>query len=253
MSRSREVLLRPGRIGTIAFVLAVAVACVLLGRWQLARLEERRSDNERLEARSELPPLGFDELVTTLSDGTPVDDLEFRRVEVTGTYIPDDEVLQRNRSHQGRQGFHVLTPLDVRNGTGLLVRRGWVPVALDEPPVAEAAPPPGTVTVTGLLRTPERFGGFGPSDPDEGQLERVFWADPERLEPQTSIALVDVVVDLQLQQPATGGDVLESLPELAFDEANHLSYAVQWFSFAVIAVVGLVAYAATRWFRDPPS
>jgi surfeit locus 1 family protein len=253
VSRTREVLLRPGRIGTIAFVLAVAVACVLLGRWQLSRLQERRDLNAALEARSAEAPMTFDELVEAHEAGTSPEDLEFRRVTVEGQLATEFEVLQRNRGHQGQQGFHVVTPLIVRTDLGILVRRGWVPVALDDPPVLEAAAPGGTVTVSGLLRAPERHDGFGPRDPETGDLARVFWADPQRLDDQVPFALVDMVVDLQSLDPPHPGELPEPLPPLEFDEANHLAYAVQWFSFAVIAIVGLAAYARTRWFREPPS
>ena len=227
----------------------MAVACVLLGRWQLSRLEERRALNAALETRTELPALTMDDVIAALDEGTPATELEFRRVSVTGTYQPDEEVLQRNRSHEGQAGFHIVTPLVFDMEHAVLVRRGWVPAALDEPPVPEAAPPAGTVTINGLLRAPERRSGFGPTDPQTGELARAFWIDPLRLDPQTSSSLVDVVIDLDALD-APPGQLPEPLPPLAFDEANHLSYAIQWFSFAVIALVGIAAYARTRWFRD---
>lgn len=229
--------------------MAVAVACVLLGRWQLARLEERRDLNAALEARGELPALSMAEVIAALDEGTPATQLEFRRVIVEGTYRPAEEVLQRNRAHEGQAGFHVVTPLVFDEGRAVMVRRGWVPAALDDPPVVEALPPEGTVAVTGVLRAPERPGGFGPSNPADGVLERVFWIDPRRLDDQTTESLVDIVVDLD---PSAGspGRLPEPLPPLSFDEANHLSYAIQWFSFAAIAVVGITAYARSRWFRD---
>ena len=250
MSRARQVLLQPSRLGTIVFVVAVAIVCVLLGRWQLSRLEERRALNAALEARSELPALTMTDVIGALDDGTPATELEFRRVVVDGSFRPDEEVLQRNRSHEGQSGFHVVTPFLFDDGRAVMVRRGWVPAALEEPPVAEAEPPRGPVTITGLLRAPERPEGFGPSDPEDGALERVFWIDPHRLDAQTTESLVDIVIDLEHSTGNTPRQLPEPLPPLAFDEANHLSYAIQWFSFAVIALVGIAAYARSRWFRD---
>lgn len=256
MSRARDVLFRPSRLATIGFVVAVAVACALLGRWQLSRLAERRALNDALERRIEQPAVPLAVVVAELAAGVPIDDLEFRIVTVTGAFVPGEEVLQRNRSHEGQQGFHVVTPfrIDDRATDGaesVLVRRGWVPVANDEPPVAAAAPPSGLVTITGMVRTPERHGGFGPSDPATGVLERVFWADPRRLDDQVSGNLIDLVIDLRSIHPATAERHLlpKPLEDPRFDEANHLSYAVQWFSFAVIALVGIAAYARSQWFR----
>lgn len=247
----RAVLLRPSRIATIAFVLAVAVACVLLGRWQLSRLAERRALNEALESRIDLPAEPLDGLLAELDAGVPITELEFRTVTVTGVFGFQEEVLQRNRSHEGRQGFHVLTPLHLRDETAVLVRRGWVPVALDDPPIDEAEPPHGQVTVTGIVRAPERHSGFGPADPGSGTLERVFWANPRRLDRQVSNPLVDLVIDLRSIDPPPTRDLDLPVPLAtpSFDEANHLSYAIQWFSFAIIALVGIGFYARSQWFR----
>ncbi|HEX9765226.1 MAG TPA: SURF1 family protein [Nitriliruptorales bacterium] len=246
------VLLQPSRIATLAFVLAVAVTCVLLGRWQLSRLAERRALNEALESRIDLPAMDLADLQGELERGTPPEQLEFRRIVLEGRFAAEEEVLQRNRSHEGRQGFHVVTPLIVSEDLAVLIRRGWVPAALDDPPINEAEPPRRPATVTGLLRAPERHTGFGPQDPATGVLERVFWVDPQRLDRQTTRTLLDVVVDLRTVVPQNSRDLdlPEPLPDPSFDEANHLSYAIQWFSFAVIAVVGIGFYARSQWFRD---
>lgn len=222
-------------------VVALAATMVALGLWQLRRLDERQAQNALVAARLEQAPVP----VTDLDAATPAE-ATYRRVTATGTYRPDEEVLQRSRAHAGQNGYHVLTPLDLGDGTGILVRRGWVPFELDTPPVAEAAPPDAGVTVTGFLQPSEPQPGFGARDPAEGTLERVFRADVERIQPQVSVELLPWILQLEAQDPGQPGRLPIPAEPPEFDEGNHLSYAIQWFSFAAIAVVGYGAFLRSR-------
>ncbi len=234
-------LLRPRAIVGHFLVLAVVGGCVALGQWQLDRLAEVRAVNARLEARLEPDLRPLDEVLAATpvtGTGMPASDaLEFRRVRARGVYLHDEEVLQRNREHRTVSGFHLLTPLDVGDGRTLLVRRGWVPASFDEPPVDAAAPPSGPVEVTGVLEAPVTQPGFGPRDPDTGVLARVFHTDTARLDSQMSGTMLPAVLRLEQQSPPTDSDVLEALAPPVLDEANHRSYAIQWHTFAVIALV----------------
>jgi surfeit locus 1 family protein len=238
-------LLRPRALLGHLLVLAVATTCVALGLWQLDRLGQVQERNERLETRLEADPVDL----AALAAAGPLDEvaLEFRRAEATGTYRPAQEVLQRGQQDpRGQQGFHLLTPLELADGSVVLVRRGWVPTGLDTPPVEPAAPPSGEVTVTGLLERPVPQPGFGPQDPAEGRLERVFHPDTSRLDRQVDGDLLPIVLRLEEQRPSLDGEFPVVLDRPVLDEANHRSYAVQWFTFAALAVVTYAAWL----FRD---
>lgn len=229
-------------------VLAVAAGCVTAGMWQWDRLEQAREVNALAAERMGAAPLDLAEL--TAPDAAPdLAELEHRRVEATGTFRPEEEVLQRNRQEPvGNQGMHVLTPLELDDGTPVLVRRGWVPRGLDEPPVTEAAPPEGRVRVTGLLELPVGQPSFGARDPDDGHLERVFHADTARLDRQVEGSLFPMVVRLDEPVPGAGElPMAPGAPEL--DEANHFSYAMQWFSFAALAVITYAVWLVRRLRR----
>lgn len=243
-------LLRPTSLIGHVLVVIVAVTCVLLGQWQLDRLATVRENNLRAAERLEQPPVDLaalaDPAATTTVDEA---DLEYRRVEVAGTFRPDEEVLQRNRSYQNQSGFHLLTPLELTDGGVVLVRRGWVPADLSEPPVVEATPEAGEVTVVGVLERPVgQPPGIGPTDPDEGSLERVFHADTARLDQQIDGELFPMV--LRIDAEPSGAVGRDQLPVPAgppiLEEGSHLSYAVQWHAFALIALITYGAWLRTR-------
>lgn len=242
-------------LATHLAVLAVAVTCVALGQWQLDRLAAVRASNALLTERAALEVTDLADLLAGLPDGSgraaAVAELEFRRVRATGTFRPDEEVLHRNRSLDGRQGFHVLTPLALDQGPVVLVVRGWVPADRAEPPVADAPPPAGRVSVVGILEASTPQPRFGARDPDEGRLARVFHADVDRLAGQVSGGLAPIV--LRELAPTDTAAPIGRLPiplgppELS--EANHRSYAVQWHVFAVLALLAHGAWLRTRWPR----
>lgn len=241
-------LLRPRWLAAHVVVAAVAVVLVNLGLWQLSRHEERSTTNARIAERLEQPPRDLGELAVSADD-----DLEFRRVRVTGRYLADEEVLLSPRGWHGQPGHHLLTPLVTENGDAILVDRGWVPFEHDSPPVDEASPPDGTVEVAGWLLPNEPAQRFAPELGD-GRLAKVSRVDLGRLEQQLDRSLLPYYVQLRDQRPPTpeGSLPRPAEPPDVGDDGNHLSYAIQWFSFAAVGLVGypLLIRRAARDGRD---
>lgn len=218
-----------------AVVVAIAVLFVSLGLWQLRRLDERRDSNALISQRLTAPA---EPLAAVLDEvGADPTALTYRRVTVDGRYVPAEEVLLSPRSDNEEPGHHVVTPLVTTGGGAVLIDRGWVPFALDEPPVSQAAPPPGQVQVEGIVmphRTANRFGSRSGTDE---QVDYLSVVDVALLQPQVDEPLYPFYVQLGRQQPSAGA--LPRTPEpLDLGEGPHLSYALQWFSFALIGLVG---------------
>jgi surfeit locus 1 family protein len=215
-------------------VVALAVLFISLGFWQLRRLEERRLENSVGESRFGEVPQDLTSLLAGAGDDE--ESLEFRRATVNGEFQPADEVLIRSQVHQAVAGFHVITPLVGEDGTAVLVNRGWVPLDADEVPVTAAPPPEGHVTVTGWVRPSQTRGALGPVDPEGGRLVTLSRVDIERIQQQVPYPLAPVYVSAL---DGAEGELPVPAPEPTFDdEGPHLGYAIQWFSFALIGLVG---------------
>lgn len=218
------VSVRKRHIILVAIAAIVAFTCVRLGFWQLNRLHGRRDVNAMLEARGVEAPVP----ITSLQP----DAMPYRHVTATGTYDPaHEQILSGRTSDNGDPGNHVLTPLVLGDGTAVIVDRGWVPLETQTPPATgQAAAPPGTVTVTGLALPPDQVSA-PPVSPSPPLVTRIDLGRGDL--PYT---LLPVYVLLQAQQPAQAEPEVVAPP--GFDDGPHLSYAIQWFSFATIAVVG---------------
>lgn len=235
---------------TTLFVLVAIAAMIRLGFWQLDRLAQRRAFNARVLAAQAMP-------VLNLNEGIPLSDLttmEYREVVVEGTYLFEDEVLLRNQVWEGRLGFHVLTPLQIRGSPwAVLVDRGWLPYEEAQLPARLAFQEQGMVTVRGIIRRGQEhpdFGGVPDPTLAPGQTRLEAWnlVNIPRIQQQTRVSLLPVYIQ-QAPDPAWQGLPYRVLPEVEISEGPHLGYAIQWFTFAAILGIGYPFYVKRQLYK----
>jgi len=224
----------------------VAITCVALGIWQIARLHQKQQFNTAVRAGLAQAPASVDAL---LPDGVDPDSVRYRRARATGTYDTEHGFVLYGRTQDGQAGNHLLTPLREPGGRAILVDRGWVPLEIDEPAAPEAAPPSGEVDVEGVLFSSEGDppGAVDTGGPVETTLSKL---DLETIQAQLPYPIAPSYLLLQRQTPAQPGGLPEPSPLPEPSDGPHLSYAIQWFTFAVIAAGGFVVLAL-RESREP--
>jgi surfeit locus 1 family protein len=218
-------------------VAVLVVVMVFLGLWQLRRLDQRQERNALISERTEEPTAPLTEVVAV--DGSPgeASAARFRRVEASGSFEPGSDVVVRNRTFRGQPGSWLLAVLRLDDGDAVIVNRGWVPVTGEQEPPVDALVTEGPVVIEGLVETTQERGRFGSTDPAVGTLRRVARVDVGRLADQVDDAVYPVWIQLERERPHPGDlPIPVDPPELG--EGNHFSYAMQWFSFSVIALIG---------------
>jgi surfeit locus 1 family protein len=250
----------------VVFLVAAAAMAglfVCLGVWQVSRLGERRAYNHMVASR-------LAEAAIPLR-AVPDDSAQnhYRRVRFSGTFDFAHEVVLTDRVRDGAPGVYLVTPLHPDSGelgdTAVLVERGWVyapdGMSVDETRWQELAHVSGTGYVIELA--PWR----GPAELSD--RPRAFrWLDRAAVERTVGYPIADytIVLEPNPASPGTPRTAAADAPRVpirvsppALDDGPHLSYAIQWFSFALIAIVG-TAYAlfigpkrgrAVQWVIEP--
>ncbi len=236
-------LTRSGIIGTV-IVFIIVVVCVRLGLWQMERREDRLALNASMAERIGAEPVPL--------DAAPLDTagLTYRRVTIRGELDADRSIVLAGRSHQGTPGAHLLVPL--RTGDdAILVNRGWMPAADAASVDAEAVAISGRVAVEGVLMP------FPDVDVERPASFTTTWYRFAGAAIRGQFPYPVAPLYLQATAPPIGPaapDTVTALPVLlaapALDPGPHLSYAIQWFSFATIFLIGWLVLLVRR--KDPP-
>ncbi|MBM4199540.1 MAG: SURF1 family protein [Gammaproteobacteria bacterium] len=208
------------------------VLFISLGHWQWGRAEFKQQLADDFVRNS----AGVSELGSRRTIELP----RFAKVEVSGEWDGARQFLLDNRTRGGRAGYEVLTPLRLADGRWLLVNRGWVPFGGYRDRLPEVRLAAAEVTIRGLLDDLPQAGLAGgraaPSAsgswprvtayPGLAELAKALSVDSRRLESRV----------LLLDDQAVAGYQRGWKPFVNGPEQNW-SYAIQWWSFAVLLLV----------------
>lgn len=229
-------------------VAALVVLMVNLGFWQLNRLDEKRTFNATLSARTTEPIVDLSAVIPTaagLESATSVaDSLEWRRVRVSGTYDRSEAITVVNRSQNGTAGLDTVVPLRLDDGRVVLANRGFVPLSMAVP-----GPPSKRLEVVGYLRASQARSALGPTDSSDVNATEFQRIDLTRLARQIEGPMVPMWLQVSSESISAGTQwpAPVILPELT--EGPHLSYAVQWFFFSAVALAAWVVVVRRRLYE----
>ncbi len=212
---------------------------VSLGNWQMRRADYKEGIENKLSERQSAPPV-------SLNSASPnPEEIEFRRVKVTGEFVQGWPVYLDNRPHEGRAGFYLVMPLKI-DGTNrsVLIMRGWLPRDPADRSKLPAVPTPiGTLTIEGTARR------------SAGQLLQLGSAealrpgaivqnlDMQQFEQTAELALQPIVVE---QTSSVQDGLVRDWPRPSAGVDKHLGYAFQWYGLAVTALIFFVVTGIKR-------
>lgn len=215
----------------VLIAIGFAVGCAFLSNWQFERNENRAEQIALVEKNYDADPVPLDELVGPDGELDPGD--VWHPVVLTGEYLPEEELLVRNRPHGGTSAFEVLVPFQDSDGRILIVDRGWVPPGDGDSPDAVPAPPSGEVEVIVRLRPGEQAPASGRGAP-EGQVPTIDLAAIAEL---VDGDLITSAYGQIVSEDPAGEGALGTFDSPTDDPGPHLSYAIQWILFALMGFI----------------
>lgn len=234
---------RPRVIVFCVISVALAAFFVRLGIWQLDRLTWRRGLNAEVAAHIASPPVPIDQLPHDSAS------MRYRRVRLSGVFDYANEIVITQRIRGGSPGVNLLTPMRIAGrDTAFLINRGWVysPDGKDIDRAKWREPDTATVIAFALPATTIAANVAGVVSP---KIMRSLDFDAVEKALPYPIARVQLV---QLGDTSPKANIPPRLQPPAPDEGPHKSYAIQWFSFATIALIGAGLFAYNDRNRNQP-
>ena len=223
--------LRPGWVfGVLAIIAFSYFSFTFLAPWQLSRDGAIVERNDQIEAAFEVEPVPAEEVFDAQGSIEPEE--EWARVILEGHYLPEDEVLMRNRPVDSSPAFHALTPFQLNSGEVILVNRGFQPPFEGGVPPMDT-PPTGEQSILGHARFAEQT-PMSPPIEDQG-YRQVYGINTAQIAEVTGMDLAEDYVQLAEGQ---AGEI-NAIPVPMLDRGSHLSYAFQWIAFGIMAPLGL--------------
>jgi surfeit locus 1 family protein len=230
---------RPRLAITAAAIVFIAIT-VSLGNWQIRRAEEKEAAQARFDELASEAPVNLSNALVA------PETLTYRRASVRGEYVDRYTILLDNKVYRGRVGYHVVSPLRIAGGdVCVLVDRGWVAAGATRAELPHVGAPSGEQRVEGIAVAPSsRYFELAPE-----VLQGPVWENLvlERYRAWSGLVLQPVVI--QQTNDAHDGLIREwGRPDTGVD--RHRGYALQWFSFAILAFVLYIALNLKRRAND---
>lgn|SRR5665647_293395 len=217
----------PSWIGTLATILCIPVF-IKLGLWQYHKAEQKRALQSTFDAYLHASPVA---LPGKLGD---IEAWRYRHVRLYGEYEPKYQIILDNQVFQERVGYHVVTPLHIRGGQDyVLVDRGWIPAQAEHGKLPAIATSSGIQEVIGHVWLPSTK-YYSLESPQSGW--QTIWQnmDISRYAKTVPFKVLPLVLRLDADSQADG--FVRDWPLPAERIETNVSYAYQWFGFAVTAL-----------------
>ncbi len=210
-------------------MLVLTGSFIALGFWQLGRDHHKQALVREAHAAYAAPAPEV---------GAGAHFVDGDRAQASGRYDPAHQVLLRNQVHGSKVGDDVLTPIVLPDGTALLIDRGWVPAVGDRLTSAAASVvATGDVVIRGIAHSSSTLSAQDAVTTSDKMLS-LPRVDLARIGKGLPYELSPIWIQAQSETPApaAGAPALPQPP--APDQVNHMEYTIEWFSFALIGIIG---------------
>jgi cytochrome oxidase assembly protein ShyY1 len=232
---SQQKVKEPWALFKSLIALLLIILCLWGSQWQYHRGVDRHARNAVIEKRIAQSPIELAAVKGNLAD------YEWQTVDVVGSFNPDKQILLRNRYHDGKYGYEVLTLFTSADNKSFWVDRGWVQAGATAttPPVVTALPQ-GEVSISGRLRLDSslpRGSFFALPGKGEGLVSE--------LNAQSQLDTEKFYIDLLSgSDTSLTPEVTAQLPELS--DGPHMAYALQWIFFGGLVFYGRILIRRSR-------
>ena len=214
-------------LGTIMTIIGLSLFSGL-GTWQVYRAIEKQTIQLEMDSKEKQQVILLDKRTKDLQNNV------YLKVEAIGKYDQSGEVLIDNAIHNGKAGYHVITPFILKQDKSvIMVNRGWVPVGNDRSVLPELTAPNNEIKISGILSPPK---SKPPIILAELDVKSKVWLyfDKQTFEKKLSKSISPVIILLDKHE---NNGYVRKWPKIEAKVGMHVGYAIQWYVFAIIVLV----------------
>ena len=228
-----------------AAAVAMALLTARLGWWQLDRAAQKLAAQAAVDERARLPAI--DQVSQLAASADAAKNQHHRLLRLSGQWLPAHTVYLDNRPMNGRVGFVVVTPLQLADGSALMVQRGWqARDFLQRDKVSPVPTPPGELIVQGRIAPPpSRLYEF--SAADTGSIRQNL--DLDAFARETGLRLRPVSLLLANSPTGMADGLQRDWPAPSSGAAKNQGYAVQWFAMSALILALYVWFQLIQPYR----
>lgn len=221
----------PVLIGLLASALVVLIG---LGVWQVQRNEWKQDLVAHSHERTDAAPI---DLATA---GVPTaEEMDYRRVIVTGEWLTDDVMFLANRVRAATRGEEIVIPIRVTDSLTVLVNMGWIPDGSRDTVLPELIARAGEPIEGLALDIGDRTGRIAPS----GSWTALA---PTSMEAELGYEVAPWIV-LAGNERTDATPLGDALPVQGWQRFTnttpHTEYALTWFGLALaLAVIAVMRF-----------
>ncbi|XP_078325959.1 surfeit locus protein 1-like isoform X2 [Crassostrea virginica] len=208
-----------------------------LALWQWQRRKWKLNLLKTIEERTAAEPVPLTELMGKVD----FSDLDYTKVWLEGEFDHSREILigyrpnfqpdLTSKGFKANFGLWVVTPLKLKDtGREVLVNRGWVPVAWENPEIRKEGQITGNIKIYGMIRTKERRNPLDVNPTQDPKNPRLF-SNRDIVAMSQYLGTDPVYIDSDLESSVEGGPI-GGQTNIKFNN-RHMEYVLTWLSLAI--------------------
>ncbi len=223
---------QPSWLGTLITVCCIPLF-IKLGYWQYHKAEQKKALQATYQRYQAAAPVTLPLLIEH------TEPWRYRAVQVVGHYLPQYQILLDNQVEAEQVGYHVITPLQIQGSdTVVLVDRGWIPAPDSHSDIPVVDTPTGQQQVTGKVWLPStKFYTLSAGTQQAVSGWQTVWQNMDMQRYQQAVPFKTLPLAIRLDAASQAGGFVRNWVMPDDRVATNISYAYQWFGFAVAAFI----------------
>ncbi len=218
-------------LGMTLATLIVMALCIRLGFWQYSKAQSKTLAQQQIDQGMQQAPVKLPSMIDNK------DEWRYKRVSFKGEYKPEYQIILDNRVHNGKAGYHVITPVKIAGDSHyVLVNRGWI-IATPDRQLPTISTPEGEIEFVGDIEFPLDKVFTLEAEIPKDAIWQPLWQHMDIKRYQSMVAFDVKPYIVRLSPTSSSGGYVRDWPVPKSRILVHLGYAYQWFGFALTLFV----------------